>query len=224
MRNFQSIIWPKKRIFPDEGRIINVFAFIHEYATHKNIHSWDERMRRNNMISFKRTKKRNYQHPGEKYFLYGIAGMFVLLLVLMLSAFSGKERLDDQLTETCEMMAASIQSDLSKAIDSYETIGRTSADLGTEILPEIERHMYAASSMNRVLTEIFGEEYSMIDDAQYESFQGILTEFEQLLTTGQSTESAQEHLTDCMKALQTSLSNRFTASGDLLPKTASTGR
>lgn len=35
------------------------------------------------MISFKRTKKRNFQHPGEKYMLYALAGVFVLMLTLV---------------------------------------------------------------------------------------------------------------------------------------------
>lgn len=224
MRNFSGAVLPKRRILAAEGRIFNVFAFIHEYASLGNIHTFHECTRRNGMVSFKRTRKRNMQHPGEKYFLYGIAGMFVLLLILVVTAFSGKGRLDNRLTETREMMAASIQSDLSKAISSYESIGRTTADLGDEILPEIEQHMYSANSMNRVLTETFGEEYSMLDAEQYDSFRTIMSEFEQLLTTGQSTESAQEHLTACMTSLKINLANRFTADGGLLPKTASTGR
>ena len=62
------------------------------------------------MISFKRTKKRNLHHPGEKYMLLGVAAMFVLLMVMMISALSGKSHLEDRLVETREMMAASIQS------------------------------------------------------------------------------------------------------------------
>lgn len=176
------------------------------------------------MISFKRTKKRNYRYPGEKYMLYGIAGMFVLLLILMLSAFSGKNQLENQLTETREMMAATIQSNMSKAISSYESIGRTSADLGDDILPAIEQHMYTAHAMNRVLTESFGDTYSMIDEEQYETFEGILTEFDQLLTRGQSVDPAMERMDACMRTMQQSVANRFTADGMLLPKTASTAR
>ena len=176
------------------------------------------------MVSFRRTKKRNYQHPGEKYFLYGIAGMFALLLILMISAFSGKGQLNHQLTETREMMAASIQNNMSKAISSYETIGRTTADLGDDILPEIQQHMYAAHSLNRILAESFGEEYSMLSEEEYETFQSIMSEFQQLMTTGQSTAPAEERLAACMQGLQISLANRFTADGGLLPKTASTGR
>lgn len=173
------------------------------------------------MISFKRTKKRSYQNPGERYFLYGLAGIFVLLTVLMLSAFSGKGSLQTQLDEAREMMAASIQSDVQQALSSYESIGRKSADLQNDVLPALRRHMHSAYAMNRVLTETFGEEYSMIDDDLYENFENSMQQFDSLLSAGQSTDPAKEILTACMDGMKIALNNRFTDDGNLLPRTAS---
>ena len=94
--------------------------------------------------------------------------------------------------------------------------------LVSEALPAIRRHMYAANEMNDILVETFGEDYSMIDQAQYESFESIINRYEQLLATGQSTAQTAEQLTECMEQFRIALSNRFTADGALLPKTAST--
>ncbi len=174
------------------------------------------------MISFKRTKRRNYRHPGEKYMAIGIAGMFGLLLVFMLTAFSAKSHLEHQLDETREMMAASIQSDMTIVLRNSENLSRKSTTLVSEALPAIRRHMYAANEMNDILVETFGEDYSMIDQAQYESFESIINRYEQLLATGQSTAQTAEQLTECMEQFRIALSNRFTADGALLPKTAST--
>ena len=82
--------------------------------------------------------------------------------------------------------------------------------------------MYAANEMNDILVETFGEDYSMIDQTQYESFESIINRYEQLLATGQSTAQTAEQLTECMEQFRIALSNRFTADGALLPKTAST--
>ena len=174
------------------------------------------------MISFKRTKRRSYKHPGEKYLALGIAGMFALLLVFMLTAFSGRNRLDHQLGETREMLAASIQSNMTIVLRNSENLSRKSPALVQEALPAIRRHMYAANEMNAILVESFGEDYSMIDQAQYESFESIINRYDQLLATGQSTSQAAEQLTECMEQFRIALSNRFTADGSLLPKTAST--
>lgn len=173
------------------------------------------------MISFKRTKRRNYHNPRNKYLLSSIAGAFALLLILTIIGFAGKNGLQMQLNETQDMLAASIQSDMSKALNSHEGINRKSADLPGEILPTMRRHMYAAYEMNRVLTETYGEDYSMLDSDQYDSFESIMDELDQLIAAGQSTDPAKEQLAICMENLKMSLSNRFTAEGSLLPKTAS---
>jgi len=213
---------PKSRILGGFWRIVNVFAFINEYAHSDYIHRLPRCMRRNDMVSFRRTKRRNYTHPGEKYMIFGVAAMFVVMLIIMLGASSGKNRLETQLNETREIMAASIQRDLTQALRTYENIGRKNADLADDLLPAMRLHMYAANEMNEALSETFGEEYSMIAPEQYKTFETIMDEFDQLMAAGQSTDPAKEKLTACMSGLETALANRFTADGSLLPKTAST--
>lgn len=176
------------------------------------------------MISFKRTKRRNYTHPGGKYMTVGIAGAFVLLAILMFSAFSAKSSLQAQMRETREMMAASIQRDMNEVLGSYKTIDRKSADLTGDILPTMRQHLYAAYEMNRVLTQTFGDQYSMIDDEHYKTFQSIMDQYDQLLAAGQSTDPARENLTTCMTNLEQVLANRFTADGGLLPRTVFTSK
>ncbi len=173
------------------------------------------------MLSFKRTKKRNYQNPREKYIALSLAGAFTLLLILTLVGFSGRSRLQARLTETQDILAAAIQSDLNDALDSYAGIDRKSANLADDILPTMRRHMYAAHEMNRILVETFGEEYSMLDTDRYESFEAIMKRFDQLIAAGQSPDPAKETLASCMNDLKNSLAGRFTAEGNLLPKTAS---
>lgn len=173
------------------------------------------------MISFKRTKKRNYHNPRETYIRSFIAGAFALLLVFAVVAVSGRSRLQTQLSETQDILAASVQSNITKAMNSYEGINRKSADLSGDILPTMRRHLYAAYGMNRVLVETFGEEYSMIESTQYEQFENIMDQFDRLIASGQSTDPAKESLALCMEDMKNSLTNRFTAEGSLLPKTAS---
>ena len=153
---------------------------------------------------------------------FGVAGMFVLLLVMMLSAASSRNHLDNRLNEAQEMMAASIQNDMNKVLRAHDTIDHKSADLSGDILPTMKQHMYAANEMNKALTETFGEEYSMIDPKQYEEFLSIMEQFDHLLAAGQSTAPAKESLVLCMDSMETALANRLTAEGNLLPKTAST--
>ncbi len=173
------------------------------------------------MISFKRTKKRTYRSPKEKYLWLSAAGVFCLMLILTLVGFLGKNSLQMQLMETQDMLAASIQRDMSEALNSYESIDRKSANLSGDILPTMRRHMYAAYEMNKVLTETYGAEYSMLDEEQYDSFEAIMDRFDGLLAAGQSTAPARESLTACMESIRSAMTNRFTAEGTLLPRTAS---
>ncbi len=169
------------------------------------------------MTSFKRSRTRSFEHQGEKYLLLALAGAFILLVSMMLFAASGRNRLQNQLNEGMEIIAASIQRDVSDALSSYRAIDRKSADLEGDILPTMEKHMHSAHSMNRVLVEIFGEEYSMIDETTYEQFETVMAEFDRLLAAGQSTSSAKELLVPCMNSFQNMLLNRFTEDGKLLP-------
>ena len=173
------------------------------------------------MISFKRTKKRSYRNPLKRRLLFCVVGLFAVMLTLTLSAFASRSRMAAHLTETREIMAACIQSDMSKALSCFETIDRKSADLSGEVLPTLRLHMYSANSMNHLLTETFGEKYSVIDDEQYDVFQSIMDQFDQLLAAGQSTDPAKDELTACMTAFQKALVSRFSTEGNLLPKTAS---
>ncbi len=211
----------KRRSFGWIERIFTVIEGDFAHLQREKRHCMPQCLRRSEMITFKRTRKRSYQHPGEKYLFYGIAGVFTLMLVMLVVAFSGRSRMNEQLLETREMMASSIQSDMSRALDSYGGINRKSADLQGDILPTMRQHMYAANSMNKVLTETYGEEYSMIDKELYDSFQAIMEEFDKRLSAGQSTESAKEQLIACMNGMTAELGNRFGADGLLLPKTAS---
>lgn len=211
----------KRRILDNLWRIVHVIACPKNPACGEYIQAPMSCMRRNTMLSFKRTKKRNYRNPREKYLAIGAASLFALLLILTLIGFVGRSGLQAQLDETQDILAASIQSDLSDALDCYAGIDRKSANLADDILPTMRRHFYAANEMNRVLVETFGEEYSMLDPEQYESFEAIMARFDQLLAAGQSTDPARETLAVCMDDIRASLTGRFTAEGDLLPKTAS---
>ena len=174
------------------------------------------------MLSFRRTKRRNYMHPGEKYLFFGVAVMFALMMIIMLGAASGKNRLENQLGETREIMAAAIQRNMASTMRTYENINRKNVDLADDVLPAMRLHMYAANEMNEALTETYGDEYSMINPDQYDAFEAVMDEFDQLMAAGHSTEPAKEKLLVLMNSFQTTLANRFTADGSLLPQTAST--
>lgn len=212
---------PKRRNFGSFWRIVMMTVRAKTSVDGDYVRCPMQRMRRNNMISFKRTKKRNYRNPREAYLISAVAAAFAVCIILMLVGFLGRNTLRAQLSETQDMLASSIQSDISKALNSYEGIGRKSANLSGDILPTMRRHMYAAYEMNRILVETCGEEYSMIDEAQYDSFESVMDQFDRLIAAGQSTDPAKESLTVCMDTLKASIANRFTAEGSLLPKTAS---
>ena len=127
------------------------------------------------MISFKRTKRRNYHNPRNKYLLSSIAGVFTLLLILTIIGFAGRSSLQAQLNETQNILAASIQSDMSKALNSHEGINRKSADLPGEILPTMRRHMYAAYEMNRYRDILWGyDSVAKLTDAERKAIPYII--------------------------------------------------
>ncbi len=98
------------------------------------------------MIQIKRTRKRSYQGVAQ-YLPLAIAGVFILLLVLTIVGFTGKGRLTARMSESREMMAASVQSDINKAMNSYTAVSRKAADLSGDTLPKLKMYMYAASDM-----------------------------------------------------------------------------
>ncbi len=148
IHNVPSI--PKRRSFGSFWRIVTVFACAKGCTCGDLLQML---LRRNSMLSFKRTKRRNYQNPREKYIAFSLAGAFALLLILTLVGFTGQSRLRARLAETQDILAAAIQSDLNDALDSYAGIDRKSANLSGDILPTMRRHMYSAYEMDRILVE-----------------------------------------------------------------------
>lgn len=167
---------------------------------------------------FKRQRRRGYERVRLSYLEMGVIGGFVLILLAMLILNGFRVSAQNRLTQSREAMAASVQNDVNQAFGVYGSINRKNADLEGDILPKLRLYMYSAYSMDKVLTETYGEQYALLSKELYEQFLTAMDEYDRLLSIGQSTDSAKELLVAAMSNVETTLDGRFTEEGVVLPK------
>ena len=92
--------------------------------------------------------------------------------------------------------------------------------IAEDILPGMQQHMYAARTLNTLLTESFGEKYAVLTPELYSSFEEAVAAYEKQISMGQSTADAAERMTRCMTGIETALNDRFGKDGLLSPRTA----
>ena len=148
------------------------------------------------MITVKRGQKRSLKNGAQRHWLIIGAVVAALILAVGLFGLSKSLYLEDKLHDLADYMAISIRTDLNGVLQSYDTMERRSTDVGGDAIPTMKRYMYSAYNMNRLLVTAAGENYSIIDSADYNNFQAILGEYEKLLQNGQNTSEVSATLSD----------------------------
>ncbi|MDD7413559.1 MAG: hypothetical protein SOT76_04555 [Eubacteriales bacterium] len=173
------------------------------------------------MVFLKRRTKRNYAVTPKKTRLYlQIAAACVLLFVAIFALVSRGNALR-RLDKTREALTASIQDNMNQVLNQYDSMARkNNTAIAEDILPGMQQHMYAARTLNTLLTESFGEKYAVLTPELYSSFEEAVAAYEKQISMGQSTADAAERMTRCMTGIETALNDRFGKDGLLSPRTA----
>ena len=135
-----------------------------------------------------------------------------MLLFVAIFALVSRGNALRRLDKTREALTASIQ---------YDSMARkNNTAIAEDILPGMQQHMYAARTLNTLLTESFGEKYAVLTPELYSSFEEAVAAYEKQISMGQSTADAAERMTRCMTGIETALNDRFGKDGLLSPRTA----
>ena len=172
------------------------------------------------MSTIKLKKPRNYVHPKKRFAMYASLICVALFLISLTFSIIVKIQSDNAMLRSREALAGGIQTNINSALRAYDGFDRKSGELSS-ILSTIRQYLYAADSMNRVLVSIYGEHYSVYDDAYFSQFDQILTKFNDQMATGKSLDSVKEELIAYMTNVSSVLIGRFGPENNLLPRTAS---
>ena len=165
------------------------------------------------MNVLQRKRRRDYRHRQISPFIWVGLAMVAALFAWALVAQIGKNQLSAQLSSTRDQLAVRIQDNLNQALSGFDEMSRRSTDAQRELLPEVKRYLYAADLLNDMLRDIYGENYSLMDES-------TMDEYAQLLSQGQSATEAHDSLSAYMDQISGVLSTRFGVNGMILPKTA----
>ena len=173
------------------------------------------------MVFLKRRTKRSYAVSPKKTRLYlQIAAVCALLLVAVFGLV-GRSNAMKRLDRTREALTASIQDNMNQVLNQYDGMARkNNTAIAEDVLPGMQQHMYAARTLNALLTESFGEKYSVFSPELYSSFEEAVAAYEKQISMGQSTTDAAEQMNRCMSGIETALNDRFGTDGLLAPRTA----
>ena len=172
------------------------------------------------MNVLQRKRRRDYRHRQISPFIWVGLALVVALFAWALVAQIGKNQLSAQLSGTRDQLAVRIQDNLNQALSGFDEMSRRSTDAQRELLPEVKRYLYAADLLNDMLRDIYGENYSLMDENLYGLMESTMDEYAQLLSQGQSATEAHDSLSAYMDQISGVLSTRFGVNGMVLPKTA----
>lgn len=173
------------------------------------------------MVFLKRRNKRTYAVPARRTRLYLQLAAVALLVLVALFGLIGRSNALRRLNRTREALAVSIQDNMNQVLNQYDSMARkNNTAIAEDILPGMQQHMYTAYTLNSLLTESFGEKYSVFTAELYSSFEEAVEAYAKQIAMGQSTASAAEQMTRCMSGIETALNDRFGKDGLLSPRTA----
>lgn len=171
------------------------------------------------MTALLRKQKRdlkNRQLPWQAWVaLAACLGIIVWLIVAQV----GKTQANHLLAQTREQIAVRIQGDMSLALNSFDELEQKNATGQAQALSTVRQHMYTAYILNGILTETYGDEYSLIDNENYYQMESALDEYAKQLALGHSGSEVKSSLAGHMNQIASTLNSRFGVNG-LLPKTA----
>lgn len=117
---------------------------------------------------------------------------------------------------TRNAIASAEQQELLTAVSCFERIGYPNADLAGDILPTLEKHLHAASTLDAVLCGTCGTQYSLLDGEVLRYVTLTMAELHTAVKQGTSTDAGIENLSVYMLMLKNSLGERFDAKGAVL--------
>ncbi len=172
------------------------------------------------MKFFRLSRPRNRRHPSRRYPLYAAAGAFAALAIALLVVGILRGRDASMLSENRAQLSSRIQSDLNMVLRAYDEMSLPKADISGSVLPTMRMHLYAADALNDVMTDIYGEDYSVIDSDFYHQITQTIDEIDKSISLGLTTDSATDQLGAYMLQMEGVLASRYGSDGVLLPKTA----
>lgn len=173
------------------------------------------------MVFFRRRTKRSYAVSTKRVGTIIQLTVAALLIFAAVFGLAGRSSAHKQLQETRDALSASIQDNMNQVLNQYDSMARkNNTTIAEDVLPSMQQHMYAARTLNSLLTEAFGEKYSVLSSELYASFEEAVAAYEKQISMGQSTADAAEQMTRCMNGIETALNDRFGKEGLLAPVTA----
>lgn len=166
------------------------------------------------MHTASRSGRRRILKPYILPLIYCLAGM-----LLAGAIFAGVNGFSTHTadSDTLSAIASAENAEWTGAFDAFDTIGYPNADIHGDILPRIQLHFYSAETLDQLLSQQYGAQYSLIDPEIYRYVTLTIEEIEAAAQQGTSIEPMIENLRVYMLMMQEGLAQRFDANGNILP-------
>lgn len=171
------------------------------------------------MRFFTLKKSRNRVHHTQRYPLYAALIALAVALVVLTVMIVQKTRLEEQLRRNRLELADQAQTEVSIAMNAYNRIHLSGADLEGNLIPAMDEHLYAADRLSTILALSHGEQYGVMDHQLYLQIDQVLSEVTKHLTGGTSTTTTLEQLGTLIDKLQSEMEARY-GETTLLPQTS----
>lgn len=161
------------------------------------------------MRFFHLKRPRSPQNRSRLYPMYGLVGLILALSIALGVMTFLRVRDNRQLNFTHEQLRASIQSDLTMVLRTYDEMSLPNAKIATLLLPTMRKHLYSAYTMNNVLIDAYGVSQSILGNDFYTQVTDAIDDVDRKISQGQIVDVTKIELGSCMAQMQNVLAAHF---------------
>ena len=148
--------------------------------------------------------------------LLAIIALSLVFIIYLFASTVQRVNLSKNYREARDQAATCVEDQISLFLRTYDSLSLAGADIQNDLLPDLHTYFYTMKALDDSLTYSFGSAYTLLSDGLRSQINSALSAYDDAYRTGKSTDSAFASLTDCVYSLNSVLSTRFTASGEVL--------
>lgn len=147
-------------------------------------------------------------NPKKAGVLIGCAAVILLLVTLCISVVM-RSNIQRDYTQARSEIGEELYMQLYMLCQTFDQVSVPGQDVENVVLPTMEDYALAAQTLNDVMTNAFGQRYTVLTQENLSSLEKAFEAYDAAFRGGKSTSDAQTAMQDCINTIRTLLQTRF---------------
>lgn len=138
------------------------------------------------------------------------AGALIIVLILLLCITgSMRAHIQSEYANARDEIGELIYTELYMFCQSFDQVNVPGVDIQDGLIPDMKEYYLAAGTLNRALSQAFGERYTVLSQADTAALDAAFEAYDAAFRAGKSTDDAQTAMQGCVDMVRSILVERF---------------